>query len=33
VVKQVCDANGWTLTLADAPTGGLEVRVEVPGTT
>jgi len=32
VVRQLCEAQGWLLTLADAPTGGLEVRVEVPRT-
>ena len=31
VVKQICDANGWALVLEDAPGGGLEVRVEMPG--
>jgi len=30
IVRQLCEAQGWTLTLDDAPTGGLEVRVEVP---
>lgn len=30
IVRQLCEAQGWTLTLGDAPTGGLEVRVEVP---
>jgi two-component system, OmpR family, osmolarity sensor histidine kinase EnvZ len=32
IVRQLCEAQGWMLTLADAPTGGLEVRVEVPRT-
>jgi two-component system osmolarity sensor histidine kinase EnvZ len=30
IVRQLCEAQGWTLTLGDAPSGGLEVRVEVP---
>ena len=30
VVKQICDGNGWTVALGDAPGGGLEVRVEMP---
>jgi two-component system osmolarity sensor histidine kinase EnvZ len=30
IVRQICEAQGWSLTLGDAPTGGLEVRVEVP---
>jgi signal transduction histidine kinase len=30
IVSQLCEAHGWALTLTDAPTGGLEVRVELP---
>ena len=30
IVRQICETHGWTLTLGDGPTGGLEVRVEVP---
>jgi two-component system osmolarity sensor histidine kinase EnvZ len=30
IVSQLCEAQGWTLTLADADTGGLEARVTLP---
>lgn len=30
IVSQLCEAQGWTLTLADADTGGLEARLTLP---
>ena len=30
VVRQLCTTYGWTLTLADAPGGGLEARIAIP---
>lgn len=31
VVRRIADENGWSVALGDAPGGGAEFRVEVPG--
>jgi two-component system osmolarity sensor histidine kinase EnvZ len=30
IIRQLCDAHGWRLDLADASGGGLKVTVEIP---